>query len=347
MRVSLDAGHTACSATRVPHNNHAVLLLPVRRRKLALRELCTVLKHFRIDHLMNFIAMSHYPWRQRLADYYALCKPRVIWLMLLTVVVGMLLATTELVHPQLLLMTNLGIACCAAGAAAFNHLLEMQIDQRMYRTRHRPVASGRVSLTRASGFALVMIGSGSALLYFQVNPLTTWLTLATVVGYALIYTCLLKRRTPQNIVIGGLSGAMPPALGWAAVTNTVTAEAWLLVLIIFLWTPPHFWALAIHRVQDYRRVDIPMLTNTHGEDFTRLQILLYSILLALATIFPYIIGMSGVLYFYAALLLNAIFIKLAFDTYQAKTSAALRLFRYSISYLTLLFVALLADHWIL
>ena len=229
-----------------------------------------------------------------------------------------------------------------------NCLIEQQVDARMLRTARRATATGAISTAQVLVFSGVLGAIGMAILYFWVNPLTMWLTFATFVGYAVIYTVILKPRTPQNIVIGGLSGAMPPALGWAAVADSVPGEAWLLVLIIFIWTPPHFWALALYRSNDYAKSGLPMLPITHGQQFTRLHILLYSFALLATTLLPYVVGMSGWLYLIAAVVLGLMFIRYAYQLYRAYSDELSRkLFRFSILYLSLLFAALLADHWLI
>ncbi|WP_156139390.1 heme o synthase [Aeromonas diversa] len=281
-----------------------------------------------------------------LHDYWQLTKPKVVALMLLTAWVGMVLAQSTLPSLPLTVTALGGIGLLAAAAAALNHLLEGQRDTLMARTRRRPVACGRVSPSRAALFALILALSGFGLLYLGVNPLTAWLTLGSLVGYAGIYTLLLKRSTPQNIVIGGLAGAMPPLLGWTSISGTLSAEPWLLVMIIFTWTPPHFWALAIHRRDDYARADIPMLPVTHGLDFTKHLILLYLLLLTLICLLPYLIGMSGLIYLVSALLLNLRFLYFGWRLkVSADAGAAMRAFRFSITHLMLLFLALITDHY--
>jgi protoheme IX farnesyltransferase len=279
-------------------------------------------------------------------QYLVLTKPRVTQLAVFCAVIGMFLATPELPDAKRVLAATFGIWLLAAAAFAINCLIEQQVDARMLRTARRATATGAISTTQVLMLSSLLGGVGMAVLYFMVNPLTMWLTFATFVGYAVIYTVILKPRTPQNIVIGGLSGAMPPALGWAAVADSVPAEAWLLVLIIFIWTPPHFWALALYRSHDYAKSGLPMLPITHGQQFTRLHILLYSIALLATTLLPYIVGMSGWLYLIAAVVLGVMFIGYAFKLYRAYSDELSRkLFRFSILYLSLLFVALLADHW--
>jgi protoheme IX farnesyltransferase len=283
-------------------------------------------------------------WR----DYLELTKPRVVLLMLITSLVGMFLATRAGVPWTVLLFGNLGIACCAGAAAAVNHVVDRRIDAIMARTHQRPVTSGRVSPLAALGFALLLAVIGLALLLQFTNELAAWLTLASLVGYAVIYTGFLKRATPQNIVIGGLAGAAPPLLGWVAVTGHLSAEPLLLVLIIFAWTPPHFWALAIHRKAEYAKADIPMLPVTHGEHYTKVHILLYTLMLLAVSLLPFAIRMSGWVYLSAALLLGARFLHWAWVLYRDRQPhAAINTFKFSIWYLFLLFIALLVDHYLL
>ena len=284
---------------------------------------------------------------QRLRAFYALTKPRVVSLILLTAVIGMFLATPGMVPPGLLLAATLGIALVAGAAAAINCLVERRIDALMRRTRGRPLARGELGTRETLVFAGVIGGAGLWILAYYVNQLTMWLTLATLVGYAVIYTLVLKPATPQNIVIGGASGAMPPVLGWAAVTGQVSTEAMLLFLIIFAWTPPHFWALALYRTEDYARAGVPMLPVTHGAHYTRLQVLLYTLILFAVSLLPYVVQMSGFAYLLAALALGGVFIGYALRIYFNYSDAlAQRTFRYSIAYLALLFTALLADHYL-
>jgi protoheme IX farnesyltransferase len=261
--------------------------------------------------------------------------------------IGMLLAEPGWPDVARVLVASAGIWLVAAAAAAFNCLVEQKIDARMARTAWRPTARGELTATQTFAFSTALCVAGCALLWFGVNALTMWLTLGTFVGYAVVYTVLLKPATPQNIVIGGASGAMPPMLGWAAMRGDVGPEAWLLVLIIFVWTPPHFWALALYRVQDYARAGLPMLPVTHGNDFTRLQILLYTLVLFAASLLPFVQGMSGVVYVAAAVALGLWFILLAARLWLNYSDAlARRTFRYSIWYLALLFAALLVDHYV-
>ncbi|WP_133130724.1 heme o synthase [Legionella yabuuchiae] len=282
-------------------------------------------------------------WR----DYLELCKPKVVALMLLTVLVGMYLAVPGRVAVDILLASLFGIGLCAGSAAAINHLVDKRIDAIMARTRKRPIAHGRLSEKQGLWFALVLGTSGLIILSLFVNTLTAVLTFITLIGYAGIYTGYLKRATPQNIVIGGLAGAAPPLLGWTAVTNQLDPQALLLVLIIFTWTPPHFWALAIYRFEDYKDAEIPMLPVTHGIRFTKLNVLLYTILLMVVTCLPYIVKMSGWLYLTGALVLGGRFLYWAILLYRTtKPVIAMRTFRYSIIYLMLLFIFLLLDHYI-
>jgi protoheme IX farnesyltransferase len=275
-----------------------------------------------------------------------MCKPKVVLLMLLCSIVGMFLATPEMVPWDILVFGNLGIALVAGSAAALNHLLDSKIDADMARTRSHPVAQGRVTNVQGAVFVAVTGILGFVLLYALINPLTAWLNLASWVGYGVIYTAYLKRATPQNIVIGGLFGAAPPLFGWTAVTNSIDGGGLLLVLIIFAWTPPHFWALAIDRVDEYRKVDIPMLPVTHGEEYTKLHILLYTIVMILVTILPYLIGMSNLFYLVSALALGGGFLYWSLVLLKGTNRRAPReTFRYSIVYLMLLFVALLIDHY--
>jgi protoheme IX farnesyltransferase len=282
-------------------------------------------------------------WR----DYLELTKPRVVLLMLITSLVGMFLATRAGVPWTVLLFGNLGIALCAGAAAAVNHVVDRRIDALMARTHKRPLAVGRVSPAAALGFAASLAVAGLVLLLAFTNALAAWLTLASLVGYAVLYTGFLKRATPQNIVIGGLAGAAPPLLGWVAVTGHMSAEPLLLVLIIFAWTPPHFWALAIHRKAEYAKADIPMLPVTHGEHYTKVHILLYTFILLAVSLLPFAIHMSGLLYLAAALLLGARFLHWALVLYRdSKPHAAINTFKFSIWYLFLLFIALLLDHYL-
>ena len=281
-----------------------------------------------------------------------MCKPRVVLLMLLCTLVGMSLATEGMalweIPWRILVFGNLGVALVAGSAAALNHLVDANIDARMTRTRHRPVAEGRITTPEAILFIGITAITGISLLTLLVNPLTAWLNLASWFGYGVIYTVYLKRATPQNIVIGGLFGAAPPLFGWTAVTNSIDGGGLLLVLIIFAWTPPHFWSLAISRLEDYRQVGIPMLPVTHGVTYTKLHILLYTIILIIISVLPYLTGMSNLLYLLAALALGAGFLYWSLVMLLGTHPAApLATFRYSILYLLLLFLALMIDHHLL
>ena len=285
-----------------------------------------------------------------LRQFYALTKPRVVQLIVFCALIGMVLAVPglpSLVDLRLAAMACLGIWLVAAAAAAFNCIVEQGIDAKMKRTAWRPTARGELGNTQTLLFSAVLCVLGSTLLYVWVNPLTMWLTFATFVGYAVVYTVILKPLTPQNIVIGGASGAMPPVLGWAAMTGEVGPEALILFLIIFLWTPPHFWALALYRVEDYRKSGLPMLPVTHGSEFTRLQILLYTGVLFAACLLPFVYGMSSWLYLFAAVALSVGFCLYAFWLWRDYSDAlARRTFRFSLWHLSLLFAALLADHYV-
>jgi len=284
----------------------------------------------------------------RWPDFLELTKPRVVALMLITALIGMCMAVPGFVPWEPLILGNLGIGLCAGAAAAINHVVDERIDQKMSRTTNRPVATGRVSQTEALIFAALLAVLGAALLAWTINVLTAVLTVASLVGYAFIYTMFLKRATPQNIVIGGLAGAAPPLLGWTAVTGEIHAHGLLLVLIIFAWTPPHFWALAIHRKEEYAAVGIPMLPVTHGNRFTALHILLYTILMFLITLLPFATLLSGWIYLVSAVALGVIFLYWSIEILREKNpKAPMETFKYSINYLLLLFVAMLADHWIL
>ncbi len=280
-------------------------------------------------------------------DYYEMCKPRVVMLMILTSMVGMFLAVPGMVPLDVLILGNLGIALVASSGAVVNHLIDYKVDTLMRRTHNRPIPQGRVDQKQAAIFAAAIGVIGMLIMLIWVNALSAWLTLASFVGYAFIYTGYLKRATPQNIVIGGLSGAMPPLLGWAAVTGTIEPGALILVLIIFAWTPPHFWALAIHRKDEYAKTGIPMLPVTHGEHLTKLHIILYTIIMILVTLLPYLIGMSGPLYLLAAIVLGLAFLGWSLLLmFKPTPSTAMDTFRYSIVYLMVLFVVLLVDHYL-
>ncbi len=282
-----------------------------------------------------------------LKQYLALTKPRVVMLITFCAVIGMALSTPAWMPLGVFVSATIGITLIAGAAAAVNCLVEQQIDAKMARTAWRPLPSGTLTTQQTLIFSGILGGIGTFLLYAFVNPLTTWLTLATFVGYAIIYTVILKPLTPQNIVIGGASGAMPPVLGWAAITGQAPIEAWVLFLIIFVWTPPHFWALALYRTDDYARSGLPMLPVTHGAQFTRLHILLYTFLLVATTVLPTLIGMSGLIYLVSALLLGGYFLWLTWKLYRGYSEPlARKTFRYSINYLALLFAALLVDHYL-
>ena len=283
-----------------------------------------------------------------LKSYYQLCKPNVVYMMLICAFVGMLLAEQQVQSFRYLFVALLGIAFCAASAAAVNQVIDRNTDASMTRTDQRPLPQGELSPTHASMFALALGISGSLILYFFVNTLTMILTLASLVGYAFIYTIYLKRATPQNIVIGGLAGAAPPLLGWSSVTNTIDPYALLLVLIIFVWTPPHFWALAIYRKDEYAKESIPMLPVTHGVIFTKLQIVLYTIILFIVSILPYAVLMSGEIYLFSALVLSTVFLYYSVNLYFSKDDEdAMKTFQFSIYYIFLIFLALLIDHFLI
>ena len=294
---------------------------------------------------MNTRVETYTDWR----DYYELTKPRVVMLIVFTAIVGMFVSVPGWPGLMPLLFGTLGIGLAASSAAVYNHMLDARIDIQMMRTRGRPLPQGKLTEKSALTFATTLCIISMLILWFLVNPLTAILTFFSLIGYAVIYTVWLKRATPQNIVIGGAAGAAPPILGWTAVTNQVEAGALLMFLIVFVWTPPHFWALAIARKEEYAKVDIPMLPVTHGEAYTRLNILLYSILLVLVTILPYLIGMSGVIYLLTAIVLDVYFMYYAIQMYRVPDDMELpmKMFRYSISYLGFLFAALLVDHYLL
>ncbi|RJX70970.1 protoheme IX farnesyltransferase [Vibrio sinensis] len=279
--------------------------------------------------------------------YLTLTKPKVVALMLLTALVGMCLAVSGRLPLIPAVLGLLGIGLMAGSAAAFNHLIDRRIDALMARTYKRPLPSGDIQPWRVMAFAASMGVGGFVVLYAWVNPLTAWLTFASLLGYAVIYTLYLKRATPQNIVIAGIAGAMPPLLGWTAVTGELHANAWLLVMIIFIWTPPHFWALAIHRKDDYAKADIPMLPVTHGIEYTKTSVLLYTILLALVCLMPVLVGMSGVIYAIGVSLLSLGFIAHAWKLkYHPQPNSAMETFKFSIYHLMLLFLLLLVDHYL-
>ncbi len=283
-------------------------------------------------------------WR----DYYELCKPNVVWLMILTAIVGMCMATNDAVPLVKVFFASMGIALCAGSAAAVNHLADQHVDSMMARTSGRPIVKGKIDSQGAGVFALVLGCLGMLILLTFINALTAWLTLASLVGYAFVYTLYLKRATPQNIVIGGLAGAMPPLLGWTAITDQIDGHALLLVLIIFAWTPPHFWALAIARKEEYAQVEIPMLPVTHGKKYTAFHILLYTLILFIASLLPVLTGMSGVLYLTGAVFLGGIFIYQGVVLLRGmKNRDAMRMFRFSIVYLMAIFPIMLLDHYLI
>ena len=283
-----------------------------------------------------------------LRSYYELCKPNVVYMMLICAFVGMLLAEESVSSFGYLFVSLTGIACCAASAAAVNQVIDRNTDASMTRTDQRPLPQGELSPTHASLFALIIGILGALILYLYVNTLTMILTLASLVGYAFIYTVYLKRATPQNIVIGGLAGAAPPLLGWSSISNTIDPYALLLVLIIFVWTPPHFWALAIYRKDEYAKESIPMLPVTHGVTFTKLQIVLYTIILFIVSMLPYVVLMSGEIYLYSALILSTIFLYYSINLYFSNDEEdAMKTFQFSIYYIFLIFLALLIDHFVI
>jgi protoheme IX farnesyltransferase len=292
---------------------------------------------------MTQMTLTRTKWR----NLYALTKPRVTQLAVFCAIIGMFLATPGMVPWSVLIGASFGILLLASAAFAVNCLIEQKVDAKMKRTAWRASATGEVSTSEIVIMSAVLGALGSVMLWFFANPLTMWLTILTFVGYAIIYTWILKPATSQNIVIGGLSGAMPPAIGWAAVANEVPPEAWLLVLIIFVWTPPHFWALALYRREDYEKSELPMLPNTHGEQYTLLHIVLYTLIMLAASILPYVYGMSGLVYLFSALILGFVFLGYTVKLYRNYSDAlAKKTFKYSIWYLSLLFGALLIDHYV-
>ena len=283
-----------------------------------------------------------------LKSYYQLCKPNVVYMMLICAFVGMLLAEQTVSSYSYLFIALTGIALCAASAAAINQVVDREADASMTRTDQRPLPKGDLSVMHASIFAFVIGLLGSMILYLYVNTLTMILTIGSLIGYAFIYTVYLKRATPQNIVIGGLAGAAPPLLGWSSVTNTIDPFALLLVLIIFVWTPPHFWALSIYRKEEYAKESIPMMPVTHGVAFTKLQIVLYTIILFIVSVLPYVVLMSGIIYLVSALVLSTIFLYYSVNLfYSDDDQDAMNTFQYSIYYIFLIFLALLVDHYII
>ena len=283
-----------------------------------------------------------------LKSYYLLCKPNVVYMMLICALVGMLLAEESVSSISRIVIALIGIAFCSGSAASINQVIDRKADASMTRTDQRPIPQGELSAVHASTFALVIGLTGALILYFFINTLTMILTLASLIGYAFIYTVYLKRATPQNIVIGGLAGAAPPLLGWASISNTVDPYALLLVLIIFVWTPPHFWALAIYRKDEYAKESIPMLPVTHGVAFTKLQIVLYTIILFIVSVLPYIVLMSGWIYLFSAITLSSMFMYYSIKLYYSDDNAfAMKTFNLSIYYIFLIFVALLLDHFLI
>jgi len=296
---------------------------------------------------VNTATAAAMPLRLRLREYYELCKPRVVMLITFTAIVGMFLATPGMVPLNVLALGSIGITLMAASAAAVNQLLDRHVDARMARTCGRPLVTGTLTVAESLTFAAAIGTIGFAVLSLWINALTAWLTLATLIGYAGIYTLYLKRATPQNIVIGGAAGAAPPVLGWAAVTGTVDPHALLLFLIVFVWTPPHFWALAIDRHKEYAQAGIPMLPVTHGLDFTRLQVLLYTVLLVAVSLLPFVFGMSGFVYLAGAIALGAVFLYYAIRLrFAPSPGLPMRTFGYSIVYLMGIFSLLLVDHYL-
>lgn len=292
------------------------------------------------------ISMALHETATRINQFYRLTKPRVVSLIVFTAVIGMFMAVPGAVPLDILLLGTIGIALVAGAAAALNCLVEQKMDAVMARTKGRPLPQGKVSVPETLFFLMMVGGTGLFILYEWVNELTMWLTLGTFVGYAIIYTVILKPLTPQNIVIGGASGAMPPVLGWTAVTGEIASDALLLFLIIFAWTPPHFWALALYRKNEYASIGMPMLPVTHGDQFTKLQVLLYTVILCVVTFLPYVTQMSGMIYLVSSTILNGIFMYYAIEIYRNYSDQLAReAFRYSILYLALLFVALLMDHY--
>ena len=293
---------------------------------------------------MKLSLIERATWR----DYYELCKPNVVWLMVVTAIVGMCMATPGVVPIEIVIFASMGIALCAASAATINHLADQHIDAIMARTAGRPMVKGKIDSQGAAIFAFILGSLGIYVLLTRVNTLTALLTLASLMGYAFVYTFYLKRATSQNIVIGGLAGAMPPLLGWTAVTNEVTVHGLLLVLIIFVWTPPHFWGLAIARKDEYAKVDIPMLPVTHGSQYTARQCFLYSLVLFAVALLPVVSGLSSWIYMIGAMFLGAIFVRHALTLLRTmEDTDAMKLFSFSIMYLLLIFPLMLLDHYLL
>ncbi|NVK24899.1 MAG: protoheme IX farnesyltransferase [Gammaproteobacteria bacterium] len=289
---------------------------------------------------------SHFK-TQIIKDLYQITKPKVVMMLVITAIVGMVLSQPELPNLYRVVIASLGIGLLSAAAAAINHIVDQGIDAKMARTHNRPLAKQRLSNQTAVVFALILAVLGFVLLYAEINPLTAWLTLASLFGYAVVYTLVLKRLTPQNIVIGGLAGAMPPLLGWTSMTGELHAHAYFLVMIIFTWTPPHFWALAIHRRHDYARANIPMLPVTHGVEFTKSAIVLYTFLLFVVCLLPYLVGMTGVIYLIISSVLNLMFLKYVLQLkFTEQKNIAFDTFKFSIWHLLWIFMALLLDHFI-
>jgi len=297
-----------------------------------------------IKHSMHYL--KGFSSEAKIQDYLALCKLKVVAVMLITALVGMLLASESLPGLSVMVIALIGIALVTSSGAAINHVMDQKIDKAMQRTKWRPLPQGKVSSSQALLFALTIGVIGIYLLAVYINPLTAWLSLFSLIGYAFIYTVWLKRATPQNIVVGGLAGAAPPLLGWTSISGTVSADSLLLVLIIFAWTPPHFWALCLARKNDYAKAEVPMLPITHGEGYTKLHIILYSVLLVLTTVLPFLTQMSGVVYLLLVSLLNIRFLHWALKVYKDVKNSQMGMFKYSIKYLMLLFLALLADHYV-
>ena len=293
----------------------------------------------------NFSSVMQIENEAKIGDYLGLCRLKVVAVMLITSLVGMLLASDTLPSFTVVFVGLLGIALATSSGAAINHVMDQKIDRAMQRTQWRPLPQGKVSSQQALLFALVIGALGIYLLAILINPLTAWLTLFSLIGYAVIYTVWLKRATPQNIVVGGIAGAAPPLLGWTAVSGEITADSLLLVLIIFAWTPPHFWALCLARKKDYAKAGVPMLPITHGDKYTKLHILLYSVLLVLTTMLPFLSGMSGVVYLLIVSILNVRFIHWSVKVFRDVPDSQMAMFRYSITYLMILFAALLADNY--
>lgn len=294
----------------------------------------------------NSLLIKELGWLGKLSQFYQLTKPRVVSLIMFTAVVGMFLATPDMVPLSTLILATVGIGLSAAAGAAVNHVLDRKIDVHMDRTQTRPLPKGELNIYQALMFAIALAALSMFILVHWVNPLTAGLTFVSLIGYAVVYTVFLKHWTPQNIVIGGAAGAAPPVLGWAAVSGEVSSDALLLFLIIFCWTPPHFWALALYRKQEYAKVGVPMLPVTHGDEFTRLQILLYTLLLAAVSVMPFATRMSGWLYLIGALWLNGLFIRYAVKLYKNYDDMlAKRMFVFSIQYLAMLFAIMLVDHY--